>query len=438
MIPQYKLAEPEIPKISPEKFMALTPEQQDRYLYLYRTQVVPKMNVFREHHSYKVAYGGRGSGKSVGVASLLMQELTKEPHRLMCCREIQNSITDSSYRLLIDTIDRLQLKGWQVFKDRLEHENGSRVIFRGLKDMRAARSIKSIEGVDRVWIEEAQSVSRESLQLLLPSIRVTGSEIYATYNPETEEDPIEMLKTREDVISIKLNFPDNPWFNDRLKEEMEADFRMNEDEACHIWLGEYRKQADNAVMSRTVVREAMDRDIDGEGDYELACDVARYGDDSTVIVMRKGLRMTELKELKQKSLLETADAIETMCGRRHNLKMKIDETGVGGGLVDILRGRGYTEVIGINFGSKAQDSDKYSDLPSEMWCTFPIAEVKLLDNDRLFHELTNRRYSYDSKARRCVESKDAYKARNSGKSPDFADAVLMLYYEPKIIRPMLY
>ena len=120
------------------------------------------------------------------------------------------------------------------------------------------------------------------------------------------------------------------------------------------------------------------------------------------------------------------------------MKMKIDETGVGGGVVDILKSRGYREVIGINFGSKPQDADKFADLPSEMWCTFPIEEVGLIANDRLFHELTDRRYSYDHKARRQVESKDSYKSRNNGKSCDYADCILMLYYEPKIIRPMLY
>ena len=120
------------------------------------------------------------------------------------------------------------------------------------------------------------------------------------------------------------------------------------------------------------------------------------------------------------------------------MTIKVDETGVGGGVVDILQSRGYRNVIGINFGSKPQDTDKFADLPSEMWCTFPISDVSLLNDSGLFHELTDRRFSYDHKARRAVESKDSYKARNNGKSPDKADSVLMLFYEPKINRPMLY
>lgn len=435
MCSEIKLA---IPKLSLEEFKKLSKEKAEAYVYLYKTQVVPCLEVFRKPAPYKLAYGGRGSGKSWSCVSLLSQKLTEEPHRLLCCRELQNSLAESSYRLFVDTITRLELSGWTILKDTLEHENGSKIIFRGLKDLRAGNAIKSLEGYDVAFLEEAQSISRESLQLLLPTIRANGSEIWCCFNPNTEEDPINMLKLRPGAVCVECNWNDNPWFTDKLKSEMEADFALDPDLAEHIWNGKYLKQADNAVMSRVAVREAMNRNIDAEGDYQIAADIARYGSDSSCIVMRKGLRMTDLKELKKKSLVETADAIEIMAGHRHDMKIKIDETGVGSGVVDLLRARGYRNVIGINFGSNAQDKDKFSDLPSEMWCTFPIDEVSLLSNDRLFHELTDRRYSYDHKARRQVESKDSYKSRNGGKSPDFADAVLMLYYEPKIIKPMLY
>jgi hypothetical protein len=182
----------------------------------------------------------------------------------------------------------------------------------------------------------------------------------------------------------------------------------------------------------------MEREISDEGDWEIAVDVARYGSDSSIISMRKGLVLKALKEYKNISLVELCGHIEVMAGNNHDMRIKVDETGVGGGVVDILQSRGYREVVGINFGSKANEEDKFADLPSEMWCTFPISEVSLLNDSSLFHELTDRRFSYDRKARRQIESKDSYKARNGGKSPDRADSVLMLFYEPKIIRPMLY
>ena len=427
-----------IPKISKKKFLSLSAEKQKEYLRLFQTQVVPCLEVFRNPAPYKISYGGRGSGKSWSFASLLSQKLTAEKHNLLCCREIQKSLEDSSYKLLVETIERLNLKGWVIKKDTLENENGSRVIFRGLKDLRAGNAIKSLEGYDLAWLEEAQAISLESLQLLLPTIRMNGSEIWACYNPNTEEDAIEMLKAREGAISVKCNWSDNPWFTERLAKEREADYKFNPELARHIWEGEYLAQADNAVMSRLAVHEAMEREVDSEGDYQIAVDVARYGSDSSIISMRKGLKMIDLKEYKNISLVELCGHIEVMAGNNHDMTIKVDETGVGGGVVDILQGRGYRNVIGINFGSKPQDTDKFADLPSEMWCTFPISDVSLLNDSGLFHELTDRRFSYDHKARRQVESKDSYKARNGGKSPDKADSVLMLYYEPKINRPMLY
>lgn len=427
-----------IPKITKKQFLSLSPEKQEKYLQLYQTQVVPCLEVFRNPAPYKISYGGRGSGKSWSFASLLSQKLTAEKHNLLCCREIQKSLEDSSYKLLVETIERLNLKGWVIKKDTLENENGSRVIFRGLKDLRAGNAIKSLEGYDLAWLEEAQAISLESLQLLLPTIRMNGSEIWACYNPNTEEDAIEMLKQREGAICVKCNWSDNPWFTERLAKEREADYKFNPELARHIWEGEYLAQADNAVMSRLAVHEAMEREVDSEGDYQIAVDVARYGSDSSIISMRKGLKMIDLKEYKNISLVELCGHIEVMAGNNHNMTIKVDETGVGGGVVDILQGRGYRNVIGINFGSKPQDTDKFADLPSEMWCTFPISDVSLLNDSGLFHELTDRRFSYDHKARRQVESKDSYKARNGGKSPDKADSVLMLYYEPKINRPMLY
>ena len=427
-----------IPKISKKKFLSLSAEKQKEYLRLFQTQVVPCLEVFRNPAPYKISYGGRGSGKSWSFASLLSQKLTAEKHNLLCCREIQKSLEDSSYKLLVETIERLNLKGWVIKKDTLENENGSRVIFRGLKDLRAGNAIKSLEGYDLAWLEEAQAISLESLQLLLPTIRMNGSEIWACYNPNTEEDAIEMLKAREGAICVKCNWSDNPWFTERLAKEREADYKFNPELARHIWEGEYLAQADNAVMSRIAVHEAMEREVDSEGDYQIAVDVARYGSDSSIISMRKGLKMIDLKEYKNISLVELCGHIEVMAGNNHDMTIKVDETGVGGGVVDILQGRGYRNVIGINFGSKPQDTDKFADLPSEMWCTFPISDVSLLNDSGLFHELTDRRFSYDHKARRQVESKDSYKARNGGKSPDKADSVLMLYYEPKINRPMLY
>jgi phage terminase large subunit len=132
-----------IPKPSKEEFLNMTEMKAQAYAKLYKMQVAPKLEVFRNPAPYKLTYGGRGSSKSWGVASLLMQKLTESENRLVCCREIKKSIDESSYRLLVDTVQRLDLPGWDIKKESLDNINGSHIIFRGLRDLRAARSIKS-------------------------------------------------------------------------------------------------------------------------------------------------------------------------------------------------------------------------------------------------------------------------------------------------------
>lgn len=431
-------AELAIPRITDEQFDAMSAEEQKRYLWLFKTQVAPCLEVLRAPAPYKLAYGGRGSGKSWGVASLLMQSLTKEPHRLLCCREIQNSIAESSYRLLVDTIARLELSGWDIKKEVLEHENGSRVIFRGLRDMRAARSIKSLEGYDRVWLEEAQSVSRESLDLLLPTIRIDGAEIWACYNPDTPDDAIEVLKTRKGCVAVECNWNDNPWVTRRILDEMEADFAYDPDEAEHKWNGKYRKQGDNCIMSRVSIREAMGREADREGAVSIGVDVARYGNDRTVMFKRKGLQVVECKVYKKLSLTEQADRFEMLADHDRSVHACIDGGGVGGGLIDALRERGYDGIEDVNFGEKAMDADKYDSAASEMWFTFPLGEAGLPDDPDLMTELSDRRYGYNKKGQRVVEAKDEYKKRHGGKSPDLADALLLCFYERHTNVAMLY
>ena len=427
-----------IPKMSEDKFFSLTPEEQESYLWLYKSQVVPCLEVFRNPAPYKTTFGGRGSGKSWSVASLLMQDLTNNKHRLLCCREIQNSIAESSYRLLVDTIDRLDLQGWDIKKEVLENVNGSRVIFRGLRDMRAARSIKSLEGYDRVWIEEGQSVSKESLDLLLPTIRADDAEIWTCYNPDNEDDPIERLKNRPGAVSVECNWSDNPWFTERLKKEMKADFLQDPDEAEHTWNGKFRKQGDNCIMNRVSIREAMQRKADEEGAISIGVDVARYGQDRTCMFKRKGLNVLEYKVYKKMSLAEQADMFEIFAGRDRNVHTCIDGGGVGGGLIDILRERGYRNIEDVNFGEKAVDTDKYDSAASEMWFEFPLSEAGIPDNADLMTELSDRRYGFNKKGQKVVEAKDDYKKRHGGKSPDLADALLLCFYEKHTVLPMLY
>lgn len=434
----YKIAEPEVPQISREQFASMTREQQDKYLYLYKTQLIPKLARLREHHRFYTIHGGRGGGKSVSVAKHLVEKMTKVKHTLLCCREVQNSLAESSYQLLVDQINYLDFPGWTIQKERLFHENGSKVIFHGLRDTTAANSLKSVVNIDLVWCEEAQSLSKDSLRLLLPTIRIEGAEFYFTYNPEGPDDAVEVIKTRKDVLDIEINWYDNPFFPRQLLDELEADMEIDEDNALHVWFGQYRKQGDNCIMDRVSVKEAMERKASQEGDYSIGCDLSRFGGDASIFTMRKGMQVIKVKEYRKKSMVELADLYEIFVDHKKDICTKYDGGGVGGPFGDILKARGYRKIVEVNFGEKAMDSNKYDSAASEMWMTFPLSEAGIPNDDELLQQLSDRRYSYNNKTQKVVEKKEDYKKRHSGKSPDKADSLLLCFYEKHTPQIMLY
>ena len=205
-----------------------------------------------EPKRYKGAFGGRGSGKSHffgGYVICLMA--TRQSFRIVCVREIQNSIKDSVKQLLEDKIEALGLTGFFTVTDQeIRGRNGSLCIFRGLQNHTAA-SIKSLEGFDVAWIEEAQTISQVSLDLLTPTIRKDGSEIWASWNPVNETDPIDaMLRSqgRENAVVVKANWSDNPWFPPSLLDDMENDRVKNPDKYLHVWEGKYQSLSEARIF----------------------------------------------------------------------------------------------------------------------------------------------------------------------------------------------
>jgi phage terminase large subunit len=348
----------------------------------------------------------------------------------MCAREVQNSLEESVYQTIIDSIERLRYPGWKVTKDSISClKTGSRFIFRGLKDLRSASAVKSMANIDRLWLEEAQCISSESIKIVIPTIRKAGSEIWASWNPFSLADPIEELKLKSGAWSVFLNWYDNPWFPPVLKQEMEDDFKRNPDEAEHIWNGQPRIQAENSIMSRVVVRMAMERVLEAIGGEQIGVDVARYGDDSTQMYRRKGLAVTKQKSMRKSGTIEVGRAVWEFADRRDDIPMLVDE-GYNPGVIDWLKEQG-ANVQGVSFGSSASNPDKYPNAVSEMWFEFPISEAALPNDQELMVQLADRRYRYDKQNRRIVEPKDDYKKRNGGKSPDKADALLLTFYQPQ-------
>ena len=171
---------------------------------------------------YKAFYGGRGSGKSHSVATALVLMAAAQPLRILAAREIQRSIRDSSKRLLDDRIAALGLKPrYRSTAEGIRGRNGSQFLFAGLRSN--PESIKSMEGIDIAWVEEAATVSQRSLDILVPTIRKPGSELWFTWNPRDPSDPVDAMfrrgPARPDAILARVDYGDNPWFPAVLEAE---------------------------------------------------------------------------------------------------------------------------------------------------------------------------------------------------------------------------
>mgnify|MGYP001407142964 FL=1 len=209
-----------------------------------------------EPHRYKSAYGGRGRGASWSFARVLLTLASYQKKRILCTREYQNSIKDSVYKVLCDQIDELNLNPYyNINKTEIFSKIGSEFIFKGLQH---PLEIKSIEGIDVVWLEEAQNVSEESWRFLIPTIRKDNSEIWLSWNTGEEKDPTYqrfVINKPPDCVSKLLTFKDNPFFPETLRKEMEHCRRVDRDAYLHIWEGQPLRQSEALVFKGKYVIE---------------------------------------------------------------------------------------------------------------------------------------------------------------------------------------
>ena len=219
-------------------------------------------------HRYKVFHGGRGSGKSFAVAESLIAAADMVKLRILCCREIQNSIADSSYKLLKDTAARLGIANHFKFTETgIFNSNGSEFIFKG--PLRNEQSIKSMEGVDICWIEEAATVSETSWQTLILTIRKPGSEIWVTFNCLNADDPTTKRfidNPPPDAYVRKVNYNENPYFPDELRQEMEWCKKNDYELYLHVWEGFPRTFSDAQIFRGRYTVEAFPDDLAKKAD----------------------------------------------------------------------------------------------------------------------------------------------------------------------------
>lgn len=233
---------------------------------------------------YRAAFGGRGSAKSHSFAQALLLKGGEQPLRIGCYREVQQSIRDSVKRLLDDKIRDCGLAGFYASTDsEIRGANGSLFIFNGLRTNPDA--VKSTEGLDIAAVFEANKVSQRSLDLLIPTVRKEGSEIWAEWNPEVDTDPIDQLFRGDNgappgSIVRRVNWTDNPFFPAVLRREMEWDQKRDPEKHAHIWLGEYQRHSEARVFRNWRVE---DFELDREAIKRQGADWG-YAVDPTVLV----------------------------------------------------------------------------------------------------------------------------------------------------------
>ena len=253
-----------------------------------RLSFAPKFKPLFQPKRYKTFHGGRGGAKSWAAARALVIMAASKKLRILCTREVQNSIKDSVHKLLKDQIEMLGLNPWfRITNETITSASGSEFLFKGLRF--DPLGIKSTEGVDICWVEEAQSVSSDSWAILIPTIRKEGSEIWVTFNPGEESDPTYqrfIVTPPDDSITVEVNYYDNPYLPETLRKEMEYCKRIDYEAYEHIWLGKPKSISDSVIFRNRYRVEAFPDDLWLQADrLFFGADFGFANDPSTLIRM---------------------------------------------------------------------------------------------------------------------------------------------------------
>ena len=329
---------------------------------------------------FRISVGGRGSGKSMTVAMMCIIEAV-QGKRILCCREFQNSIQESVHSLVANLIEQTGVQGFTVTRDRISHSSGGEFVFRGLS--RNIESVKSLFGVDVCWIEEAQTISEESLRVLTPTIREAGSYFLMCANPRSQADPFTetFLKGRESILRsegvfedelhtiVRANYDVNPFFPAELELERRRDQKSLPPAVYeHVWNGETLDTVENSL----ILTEWFDAALEiGErikyrdsGSRVCGHDVADSGRDAKAVVVRHGARVLDMGLKHDGTASDGIDWAFDYVNRYHCDSFVYDQDGIGLGLArEVERGLGNRNIAISPFrgGESPRDPDAYYD-----------------------------------------------------------------------------
>ena len=425
---------------------------------------------------FKVAHGGRGSAKSWGFARALLILAAQKPLRVLCTREIQNSIADSVHKLLADQIAGMGLESlYTVQQTAIYGANGSEFIFAGLRTQ-DINKIKSFEGVDVVWIEEGQAVSKKSWDVLIPTIRTPGSKLWISFNPDLEEDPVWQRfvvnpPPPERCQVIELNYVDNPWFwqteyrrpvgrgwvrtpeeqdlatlyglddeqlafrRNKIETDFKGDSAMFEQEYPNTPSEAFQAANKDAWIEVKDVQAARKAVTTASGPLVVGVDPARFGDDRTAIVWRRGRVVQRIRTLEKKTTMQVAGIVAQIIEQDRPARVFIDVVGLGVGIYDRLVELNYGKIVcGVGGAESATDEEHYRNKRAECWgrmkAWFQAKPVQIPDSDEIAADLICPGYTYDSHNRLLIESKESIRKDPDRRSPDIADAIALTFAEP--------
>ena len=312
---------------------------------------------------YKGAKGGRGSAKSWSFARALLFLGTTRRLRILCTREVQKSIKQSVHKLLKDQIEGLGLTSfYQVLENEIRGANGSEFAFSGLSDQ-TVDSIKSFEGCDIVWVEEAQSVSKRSWSVLIPTIRKDGSEIWLSFNPELDTDETYdrfITNQPDDAIIVDMNYTDNPWFPEVLeKERLHAKLTLPKSEYENIWEGKCKPAVQGAIYYEEIALTEEDGRVcrvphDPKLKVQVIFDLG-WNDAMSISLVQKNLSSLAVIENIEDSHKTLAHYSALLKERKYNWgKVYLPHDGrhkdykTGKSAEDIMRGLGWDVAITPN------------------------------------------------------------------------------------------
>lgn len=420
---------------------------------------------------YKVVYGGRGSGKSMVVAEILVETARRAKTVILCVREFQGSIEDSVHKLLAETIDRLGYsEEFDIQKKTIIHlGTGATFIFMGIKNN--PTKVKSVQGVGVCWIEEAENVTASSWDILIPSVRGDkNAKFFITFNPKNILDATYqrfVVEPPRDSCLLKANYNNNIYFDESpLREEMEECKRRDYDLYLHIWEGEPVADSEFAIIKPKWIAAAVDAhkklNFLSSGEKVMGFDIADEGEDASAIVSRHGSVVFDVNEWSQKGdIIFSSDHAYSRAATMGVNKIIYDSIGMGAGVkAHLNRKKGSIRCVGFNAGSAVvkpeakymdrTNKDFFRNIKAQMWWNvrdrfyntwraieygdvFPEDKLISLDSEKLGSELeylkaelSRPRVVYDDNGKVGVESKKDMKKRGIP-SPNKADAFIMSF-----------